>query len=423
MFAKKFDERMASFRIIASHLERMEMTGYADVVIRVTHNRRLAYIPTGIRVTEGQLRKGEVADPHILSVLNARIVRFSQYIVDISDMLPYMTVNDVRDAVLQREAEENRPRIAGRKGIDLFRFWEDEYLKIPKAAATRDLYRTSLNRLRECTGKAELYTGDITLRFLLDYEAYMVRSGIGPRGQNLYMTHLKCVFNRAKDFYNDEDGRTVLIPNNPFAKYKIPAAPPAKKEGDLSKEQLLAIIDYRPATSREELARDCFVMSLFLAGMNSADLYYVEQLSAEWVLTYERTKTKTRRGDRARQLITVPEYLRPMFRKYSDKTKERVLNLHIRYADHKMFNQALNRGLKSIGDAVGIPRLYFYQARHSFATIARNELGFSLEDVGKCLTHVSANPVTDVYVRPDYAVVDRINKAVLEWVLQIDSRP
>lgn len=422
MFAKKF-ARMASFRIVATHQERMETTGYADVVIRVTHDRRLAYIPTGIHVTEKQLRKGEVADPHILSVLNARIVRFNQYIVDISDMLPYMTANDVRDVVLQREAEENRPRIAGKKGVDLFRFWEDEYLKIPKAAATRELYRTSLNRLREYAGTAELYTADISLRFLLGYEDYLMRRGVGQRGLNLYMTHFKCVFNRAKDFYNDDDGRSVLIPNNPFAKYRIPAAPPAKKEGDLSREQLQAIINHRPKSERERIARDCFVMSLFLGGMNSADLYYAEHLSPEWVLTYERTKTKTRRGDRARQMITVPEYLRPMFKKYSDKTKERVLNLHIRYADHKVFNQALNKGLKSIGKAVGVPGLYFYQARHSFATIARNELCFSLEDVGKCLTHVSANPVTDVYVRQDYAIVDRINQAVLGWVLQIDVHP
>lgn len=404
---------MATFKIFIAHPDRLETTGYADINIRITHNRQLVYIPTGLRVTAKQIRKGEVSDPHILSVLNGRIMRFNDYLVDMSAHLPYMSANEVKDAILQREAMENRARNADGKGINLFNFWENEFLNTVKTEKTRRLYRTSLNRLSGFC--KELYTSQITLRFLLDYERHLVQTGVGPRGINLYMTHLKCVFNRAKDFYNDEDGSFTLIPNNPFAKYRIPAQPPAKKEGDLTKEQLMAIINYRPATAREELARDCFVMSLFLAGINSADLYHAESLSKEWVLSYERTKTKTRRSDRARQRITVPEYLRPLFEKYRDNIK--VLNFHRRYAGTPEFNAAINKGLKNVGEAVGIPGLHYYQARHSFATIARNDLRFPLDDVSKCLGHVPSNPTTDIYIKQDYAIVDEVNRTVLEWVL------
>lgn len=410
---------MATFRIFVGHPERLESNGFADVNIRITHNRHLAYIPTGLRVTAKQIRNGEVSDPHILSVLNARIVRFNDYLVDMSAMLPNLSANEVKEAILQREAIENRGKTAsgGTNGISLFDFWEHEFLRTTKTPKTQKLYMTSLNRLRDfCLGH-ELYTSQVTLRFLLDYERHLAQTGVGPRGINLYLTHLKCVFNRAKDFYNDEDGRLTLIPNNPFSKYRIPAQPTAKKEGDLSKEQLLAVIKYRPTTSREELARDCFVMSLFLAGINSADLYHAESLSKEWVLAYERTKTRTRRADRARQRITVPEYLRPLFKKYSDREHIKVLNFHHRYAGTAEFNAAINKGLKNVGAAVGIPGLHYYQARHSFATIARNDLRFSLDDVSKCLVHVPTNPTTDIYIKQDYSVVDEVNRAVLEWVL------
>lgn len=409
---------MATFKIHLPHPERVTLTDAQPIVIRLTHNRQHAYIPTGIQVTAKQIKKGEVSDPHILSVLNARIMRFNQYIVDVSDMLYFMSVGELKNILLERETAETRPKSAtSDKGIDLIAFWQGEFMDTIKAEKTKNLYKTSLNRLISYIHHNELYTSYINLRFLLDYEAYLIKDGVGPRGLNCYMTHLKCVFNRAKDLYNDEDGNSTIIKNNPFAKYKMPQQPAAKREGDLNKAQLQAIIAYTPKTPKEEMAKDCFIMSLFLAGINSADLYNADTLSPEWVLDYERTKTKTRRSDHARQVITVPEYLRPLFKKYADRVGDNILNFNVRYCDVAAFNKAINQGLKTIGEAVGVPGLYYYQARHSFASIAHNELGFNLEDVGKCLTHVSSMKVTVGYVRMDYAIVDKINKAVMDWVL------
>lgn len=408
---------MATFKICLLNPQRQSKSGNTPVVIRLTHDRRIAMIPTGISVVPQQIRKGEVNDPHILSVLNARIMRFSQYLIDIADMLDFISVQELKEILLKREMEENRPKQASTLGIDLLEFWERDFLPSIKAPHTKDLYRTSFNRFKNFVGTYNFFTNKLTLRFLIAYENHLIETGVGQRGLNLYMTHLKCVFNRAKDFYNDEEDH-IPIPNNPFAKYKIPAPPPPKKTGAMTKEQLRAIIDYKPVSAREELAKDCFVMSLFLAGMNSVDLYYAESLSDRWVLSYERTKTKTRRSDRAQQYISVPKYLRPLFQKYQDQTKQKVLNFYHRYASTSGFNAAINKGLKRIGAAIGIPSLYFYQARHSFATIARNALRFSLDDVGKCLTHVPTNPVTDIYIDQDFGIVDQVNQAVLEWVLE-----
>lgn len=38
-----------------------------------------------------------------------------------------------------------------------------------------------------------------------------------------------------------------------------------------------------------------------------------------------------------------------------------------------------------------------YTARHSFATIARNECGVSKDDISMCLTHSSGLDITDRY--------------------------
>ena len=58
-----------------------------------------------------------------------------------------------------------------------------------------------------------------------------------------------------------------------------------------------------------------------------------------------------------------------------------------------------------------------YALRHSWATIARNEVGASEEDVAFALNHVSAHKVTDRYIRKDYSRIDKLNAEVVELVL------
>lgn len=406
---------MPTFRIVIPHLDRKTESGSCSVAIRLTHNRRSVYIPTPVQVLPQQVnRKGEIRDPRLLASLNQRIMDMQAELLAMGAAVERHSSAELKDLLLRREEAKNRPI---QQGIEFLSFWRDEFLPTVRHRRTRDLYTTSMNRFARFIRSESINTSQMNLKLIRDYEEWLRGEGVGARGINLYITHLKRVFSEARDLKNDEDTGLMTIPNNPFAKYKVPLPPPAKKEGALSREQLLSIINHKSETSREELAHDCFVLSLFLAGINSADLYNAEKLTKGWVLEYERTKTRTRRQDMAKQRITVPEWLRPLIDKYQDRTGQRVLNLHIRYASEQELNRAINKGLKTIGEKTGIPGLYYYQARHSFASIAHNRLRYSLEDVGKCLTHVPIMRVTDGYVEQDYSIVDEVNGAVLRYVL------
>ncbi|MDE6493110.1 MAG: site-specific integrase [Bacteroidales bacterium] len=407
---------MPTFKILVRHFDRKTESGYYSVAIRMTHNRKMVFFSTPVQVSVKQVsKKGEITDPLMLVALNQRIMDMQAELLSLGVSVEHYSASELKDLLLRREEAKSRPL---QQGINLLAFWREEFLPTVRHERTRKLYTTSMNRFALFVRKEDINTSHLSLKLVRDYEEWLRGEGVGARGVNLYLTHLKRVFNEAKMLKNDEDTGLIVIPNNPFSKYKVPLAPPAKKEGALCLEQLLAIIDHKPTTSREELSRDCFVMSLFLAGINSADLYNAVKLSKGWVLEFERTKTKTRRQDKALQRITVPEYMRPMFDKYRDRTGQRLLNFHIRYANENEFNRAINKGLKHIGEKVGIPGLYYYQARHSFASIAHNRLHYSLEDVGKCLCHVPLMRVTDGYVEPDYSIVDEVNQAVLRWVLE-----
>jgi integrase len=84
------------------------------------------------------------------------------------------------------------------------------------------------------------------------------------------------------------------------------------------------------------------------------------------------------------------------------------------YSTAYNFNKAVNKGLKRIGAAIGVDNLQFYAARHTWATIARNDCQVAFDTVAMALCH-SQRTVTDIYIRRDFSAVDAANDRVLSY--------
>lgn len=67
---------------------------------------------------------------------------------------------------------------------------------------------------------------------------------------------------------------------------------------------------------------------------------------------------------------------------------------------------------------LSLPNLTYYAARHSFATIARNECDISMDDIALCLTHESGHDITDTYVKLDFSRVDNVINKVVDHVFK-----
>ena len=172
------------------------------------------------------------------------------------------------------------------------------------------------------------------------------------------------------------------------------------------------------STCRYDLAKDCFIMSFCLMGMNSVDLYNASEFKDGRII-YNRTKTKDRRLDSARMEVIVPKLILPLLEKYKDKTGQRLFNFHHYYADHKAFNKAINYGLKEIGQQLGIDDLEYYAARHSWATIALNKVGIDKYTVHAALNHVDESMrVTDIYIERDFVNENKANAKVVKYVFR-----
>lgn len=60
--------------------------------------------------------------------------------------------------------------------------------------------------------------------------------------------------------------------------------------------------------------------------------------------------------------------------------------------------------------------MQFYCARYTFAPMARTKCGYSVDDVAFCLTHSSGHDITEIYIEPDYTLVDRVIDSVVAYV-------
>ncbi len=81
-------------------------------------------------------------------------------------------------------------------------------------------------------------------------------------------------------------------------------------------------------------------------------------------ITYYRTKTSAPRLDKAKMVVNIPQFLKPLFEKYREKTGQRIFKFHLLYNTSKNFNRAINLGLKTIGKELNLTDLEFYAARH-----------------------------------------------------------
>lgn len=264
---------------------------------------------------------------------------------------------------------------------------------------------------------------DITSNFLFNFDTFLRASdskqGFGKISSSdvrLYIGKIQHLFNLAKIKYNDEDAGIIRIADNPFQKYKLPKVNEIKKKA-LSADDIRKIKEFEvPVNMKGTLvARDVFIMSFLLCGMNTVDMYFFKP-EIDGRFEYERRKTAGRRDDKAFISIGIEPELRPYINRYMDEVGDRAFNFFLRYSGDKQFVTKVNGNLKYIGEALGIENLTLYAARHSFATIARNDCGVSMDDVAMALNHKSGHRITDIYIRKDRKRIDNVNRKVVDYV-------
>lgn len=268
-------------------------------------------------------------------------------------------------------------------------------------------YSIMLNSLYRFLKSDTLSFSDINYNLLNNYKDYLTGH---PRAQSLYLGCMRHIFNEAIREYNMDDNK--VITNNPFNSFIIPKSVSMTKNRIINDDNLIKLFNFH-GTRRVGMARDCYILSFCLIGMNSVDLYECTSYN-NGVLAYDRAKTRDRRTDNAHIEIVVPNIIKPLFDKY--KGDSRVFNFYKKYSNAANFNKHINKGLHIIADTLGIPYFDFYSARHTWASIARNRLGIDKYTIHEALNHVSDMSITDIYIQKDYTNINKANEKVIAYI-------
>ena len=397
--------------------------------LRFTLDRRMKRLSTSLFATPKDLTKDfKIKSSSPLKSKVERLIRdYQEKCSQLQVELNNYTIEDIMD-YLDGERQKQQT-------IDFIKFSREWIASTTIKGAPN--YTSALNALIRFIGKEELDVNLITLDFLENFKAFlnkereartkklMAQGKRVPsnRSLSLYLVSIKKLFNEAKKKYNRKDKNLILIPHSPFEDFTIPKQEATRKRA-ISTDIIKKIwkLPYKDmkkgykATCRYNLAKDCFILSFCLMGINSADLYNATEMKGN-TITYYRTKTKDRRLDNAKMVVDIPKIVQPLIEKYRDNTGKRLFNFYQYYGDEKTFNKAINYGLKEIGSLLEVDDLEYYAARHSWATIALNKVGIDKYIVHAALNHIDDSmKVTDIYIERDFVNENKANAKVVKYV-------
>lgn len=397
--------------------------GTYNVKICVTLNRKRAYITTEHNIAEKQITKDfkQIKDRFITDQLNIDVAKMRKEISSLGAQVYNFEVKALASHLSNTITPSKKAEYID---IVLFARQKIEQLQKEGRKGTAKDYLGALNHLVDFIKKDFLDIKDINTHFLKRYEVHLRGlNNIGSRGIEKNLILLRALFNFAREEYNNEDTGIILIPHYPFASYKIPKADiPRKRALDI--KDIISISNYeydKPKSTRKLespwgiLARDMYMLSFYLLGINSADIYNLTVIN-KGRIEYNRTKTKDRRADKAFISVKIPKPALLLIDKYRDDTGIRVFNFYKRFSTSEGFNAAINKGLKIIGASIGVDKLQYYSARHSWATIARNKCNISKDDIAMALNHTDPDRrITDYYIETDWSIIDRANEKVIKY--------
>ena len=409
--------------------DKLRQDGSYNVRIRFTKDRKVKRISTSLFATKADLtdRFTIKEDSLIKQEADILILHYRKMFNEMHLEAETLDVNEIVARLNSRDKSD--------KPVDFIQFSKEWIANSTLKGAVN--YTSALNSLIRFNKNEKLYTHQITSEFLQEFMAFLLNESKeraeqlkkkgkrvpSTRSTSLYLMSIRRLFKEAVKQYNKPDQGLIRIKNTPFAYFQIPKQEATRKRAITAElirkiEQLPYQTVYKGIhhTNRFNLAKDCFILSFCMMGINSVDLFNATEYDGN-TLTYYRTKTRNRRMDKAKMIVTVPKILHPLFEKYKDATGKRIFNFYQSYVNEKAFNKAINKGLKEIGSILKIEDLEYYAARHSWATIALNKVGINKYVVHEALNHIDeAMRVTDIYIERDFSNENKANAKVVKYV-------
>ena len=358
--------------------------GTCPVRITVSHRCQTQHIPTPIRLNSpSQLRNGVIIGHPNAAHLNLRLLRrLNTY----NEALDELTNSDTYSC-----SQLRRWLMMYRRGACAVTLEEeaDHYiasLKKQRRDGYAEIIGRTVRRWQAVVGK-DITLESITPMMLEDFTLDLSQT-LSPATVGIHLRNIRTLVNKAK-----REGR-VSYRIEPFVSTRIPSGSP--RDLSISTDELRRLRDAEIPSYRERISRDLFMLSFYLGGANLRDILEYNYRHTD-VFDYRRHKTRNMKRGESRVVISIQPEARAIIDKYMNRDSGK-LSFHYKFG-YENFKRYVTRMLRRIGEGIGIQRLVFYSARHTFGQHCF-DLGISLEIAEYCMGQsVKGNRPIYNYVR------------------------
>lgn len=381
---------------------REKKDGNYPVKIRITHRRERYYYPTNISLTENEFKQALSAKPGKgLKDVQLKLFELQRH--------ANSAVNKIVDD-MQTEFNiglfEKYLHITDSDYKDIFNCYKRKIdsLKQNGQLKTATGYETSLASFKEYVGRDKLAFPEVDKKFLGDYERHMLSLGKSYTTIGIYTRNLRTIFNEAIEC-GDASQNFYPFGNN---KYQPPQS--ANNKRALDTKDLQKILNYKPEENTwEEYARDIWMFSLLCQGVNMKDianLRYKNIQGNQIVFIREKTK-RTKRAEQMPIVVYLGKEALDIIKKWGHENKMPTQLVFPIYSDDnsplrnlrlvEQQTKMINKYMRKIAADLKIKQDFtFYAARHSFATVLKQQ-GRSTEEIQEFLGHASKK-TTELYL-------------------------
>lgn len=298
-----------------------------------------------------------------------------------------------------------------------------------RSVSTRESYDTIKNWI--LAFKPNCSVADLTPKFVQDLEGYIKNRHMDAQKERatrnktevpfmelsvntigIYFRNLKSICNHAV--------KKGLLKENPLTDYDIQST--AREKRALSIEDFIALKDYQSTNTKRQFARDFFILSFLMAGMNAGDIFSLKNMNFnDRHLTFDRKKTGVRvEMDLTQDAIDIIQkygrlnrdlpnnYVFPFYVDLDDDEK-------IRQRKHWLIRR-INSGLEAICNDLKIEKITSYNARHTYATLSRDLGNLDASQIQKLLGHANIT-TTQAYLDSLSKPAQEKNQSFLEELM------
>ena len=375
--------------------------GSHKIRIAVSHNSTTRYIPTRFSVDgERNLRNGVVVNMPNASYINQQLRTELNKIYTIFDTL------EDRDAytctqlikVIKHKMTKGTIRTVEEINFEFLRIKQHSW-----SEGTMRLHKDGIKRFIDYAGK-NFILSMLDSAMLYSYKAHLKSLGMSETTIGIRIG----VIRRLVYFATTHGYAKYDIP--PFYDYKekIPVA----RDIALSLDQLREVRDMEISGKWEQCARDIFMLSFYMCGMNMADL--LEQDLSKPTVKFIRVKTRSRRNPNEFTEFTIQPEARAIINKYI--CEDGKLRFYGRETK-KSIQHITDDYIRKIRAELGFDKMVYYSARKTFAQLA-NELMIKDTVIEYCIGDAPSNPrrALNFYIKINKRIADKAIRKVFDAV-------